>query len=869
MSETQPKNRQTSAEVTEVFSQYELPPIPPAEGALTNSGGSTIVSGGNLQSQNYSTNSGFSMQPNGDAIFNNLTARGRLTVTAGGVVGGFDIGDDYLRDTGNAFGLASTVTVGDDVRFWAGDTFANRATAPFRITEAGVVTATSGTIGAWNITATVLRSGVSDAASNVLLNPTNSLLRLGPTTGNYITLDGANLRIRSSNYQTGTTGFTIEPTLIEAENIIARGTLRGTTFAYDVVSAIGGQLMVTNADTLASDMTALDASTLTTKGDTTFAVNDILLMRGVATSGIQEEWMRVTNIASAPTYTVTRDIKGDFTANNNPVWKAGTPVVKQGKSDGASTYSGGWLRLIGEGTNSPYYSVFSRTGVAYNSYTEAVRLGNLNGIGSFATETYGLFIGDYSAGQYLTYDTASNQLVLVGSFSVNSNYTAASAITAGNVVEQGSVASEVQRQTIDDTSLTSLIDLSTLSGWTTNAPVASCQVNASTFITIYNTSSAGTMNVTSFRLHQDSRTFKKARIYTVTDARTPYYIYGMVRIASDKVLVCYDGNNAGTTNIFARVITVASDGQLTITAATNTGLASAGSDGKLVRMADNKVCLSVCRSGDFRLMGIVMTISGTTITAGTAVDISAGGTFYDMVLYDTDKLLISHTDTVTPISVSGTVITGGTAASTGTDTRGRLAKISTTKCLFAYDLLSGGNRTGRVRIINLASNVATAATSYEFESTTFEGNSQFPLYVGNSRALVMYKKESANDVNFYGRYIDIDSSDVITIGSIFIIDYQADVPYNFYIQDTNFDYDSGFDFLLLTETSKLTSGFFRASKKSLGVAPTSVSASATLNLVNKGLITGLSGYTVGQQIRDKFNNNVIAVAKTTTSINVI
>ena len=51
-------------------------------------------------------------------------------------MGGFDIGSDYLRDTGNTFGLASTVTGGDDVRLWAGDTFANRATAPFSVTEA-------------------------------------------------------------------------------------------------------------------------------------------------------------------------------------------------------------------------------------------------------------------------------------------------------------------------------------------------------------------------------------------------------------------------------------------------------------------------------------------------------------------------------------------------------------------------------------------------------------------------------------------------------------------------------------------------------------------------------------------------------------
>jgi hypothetical protein len=79
------------------------------------------------------------------------------TVTAGaGAIGGFTIGTDYIKDAADSFGLASTVTAGDDVRFWAGDTFANRATADFRITEAGALFASSATvIGDYKTIATV------------------------------------------------------------------------------------------------------------------------------------------------------------------------------------------------------------------------------------------------------------------------------------------------------------------------------------------------------------------------------------------------------------------------------------------------------------------------------------------------------------------------------------------------------------------------------------------------------------------------------------------------------------------------------------------------------------------------------------------
>lgn len=252
-------------------------------------------------------------------------------------------------------------------------------------------------IAGWFFTSTVLRTGASDAASNVLIDSANSLMRLGPTTGNYITLDGANLRVRSSNYTTGVSGFTIEPTLIEAENIVARGIMRGSTFMYDVISAVGGQVIIANSDTLASDMTALDASTLTTRGTTTWAVNDIMVIRQVTALGIQEEWLRVTGIGAAPTYSVTRDLAGSFAADTNPIWQAGTTVVRQGSSDGAAAFSGGWLRLLGEGTNSPYYSVFRRTGVAYNAYSEVLRMGNLNGFLGYASAIFGFGVGS-SAG---------------------------------------------------------------------------------------------------------------------------------------------------------------------------------------------------------------------------------------------------------------------------------------------------------------------------------------------------------------------------------------------------------------------------------------------------------------------------------------
>ena len=89
-----------------------------------------------------------------------LSVSGTIT-TSNGSVGGFTIGADYFRDSANTFGLSSTITAGDDVRFWAGAAFANRATAPFRVTEAGAVNASNIVITGGSISGASLNIGTA------------------------------------------------------------------------------------------------------------------------------------------------------------------------------------------------------------------------------------------------------------------------------------------------------------------------------------------------------------------------------------------------------------------------------------------------------------------------------------------------------------------------------------------------------------------------------------------------------------------------------------------------------------------------------------------------------------------------------------
>lgn len=127
---------------------------------------------------------------------------GTVTATSGtfpapSTIAGFDVGADYVRDIANSFGLASTVTGGDDVRFWAGATFANRATAPFRVTEAGALTASSATVNGQSLARQDLFGDGSDGAVTISVDTTltSDMFYSSLTVNNTFTLNPAGYRI--------------------------------------------------------------------------------------------------------------------------------------------------------------------------------------------------------------------------------------------------------------------------------------------------------------------------------------------------------------------------------------------------------------------------------------------------------------------------------------------------------------------------------------------------------------------------------------------------------------------------------------------------------------------------------------------------
>jgi len=165
----------------------------------------------------------------------------------GGSIGGWLIeADRLIKDTGTAATSAGMVPA--DYPFYAGAIYDNRASAPFRVTPAGAITATSGIIGGWTLGTTTL------SATGIILDAGNQKITVGSAAPN-MEIDGANKRIRTSTYAAGLQGFNLDGATGDAEfnNISARGALKVTTLQYGQILATNGSVIVPRATGVVRD----------------------------------------------------------------------------------------------------------------------------------------------------------------------------------------------------------------------------------------------------------------------------------------------------------------------------------------------------------------------------------------------------------------------------------------------------------------------------------------------------------------------------------------------------------------------------------------------------------------------------------------
>lgn len=159
-------------------------------------------------------------------------------------------------------------------------------------------------------------------------------------------------------------------------------------FAQNTITLLGGWFYVTkDADAWPVDLPATVTDVNVDFGEA-MTVGDFLISR----ANLQVEYFKIKALVSGTTYTVERNLDGSG-AN---AWVKGTPFAVLGQTGNGrlemSAYSTPWFKVLLQGA-------------AYNSTTELVRLGDLDGSWGFSGVTYGLALGEYAASKpNLTYD---------------------------------------------------------------------------------------------------------------------------------------------------------------------------------------------------------------------------------------------------------------------------------------------------------------------------------------------------------------------------------------------------------------------------------------------------------------------------------
>jgi hypothetical protein len=158
-------------------------------------------------------------------------------------------------------------------------------------------------------------------------------------------------------------------------------------FAQNSVQVTGGWWMVPHGSgTLAEGVS--DSTTLIDFGSA-LSVGDFILLRG---NGNVEYMEVMSDFFYPPRYAVTRDLDGSG-ANE---WPQGHVWVNLGQSgDGRIEFDAQ--------TQGPRIMVITQ-GATYNAQTSIAVLGDLNGWGPYSSTTYGFAFGDYSGGDYISWD---------------------------------------------------------------------------------------------------------------------------------------------------------------------------------------------------------------------------------------------------------------------------------------------------------------------------------------------------------------------------------------------------------------------------------------------------------------------------------
>jgi len=359
------------------------------EGYISSSGaGGWMISSSNAAEDpvGFISSSKFKVSADGRLTASAATIEGKITAGSG-EIGGWTIESDKLSKGTDADYIAlipgTGIQMGDS-------TFAD---APFSVTNAGVVKATSGTVGGWTLSNDKL------TGNNIIISSSGAI-----QTSNFISSMVGGLA--GSGYRIGEDG------IAEFEEARIRGTLSTAVFEKETVSAVGGALIVANATALKSGSLILSGSIATASVDNAagFVSGEYILAKATSSTGFTEEIMKVHSVdTSANTMVVSRSMNGNLIQSMS----SGQVLVSQGANG-----TGFILLNATSGSETPYIDIVERTGTGVNDLDIKVRLGDLSGISDNNFGTLSGF-GLYTDNVFLK-GTISSSAGNIGGFNISS-----------------------------------------------------------------------------------------------------------------------------------------------------------------------------------------------------------------------------------------------------------------------------------------------------------------------------------------------------------------------------------------------------------------------------------------------------------------
>ena len=267
-----------------------------------------------------------------------VTHVGAMKATSGSI-GGWDIAStlsntNILLDPSTpkiTLGSKGTLTDGNSGLYLGTDGIALGASSVFKVTSAGAITSTSGTIGGWTLAGTTISS------NNLVINSSGVL--------------------ETSDFESGVKGWRISSAnngSAEFEQVTIRGTLKTTVFEKENVSAVGGQLYVANSTTITGSATIGASDTnIQVANVSGFAIGEIITAKKVTPTGFGTEYMLVQT-SSREDYTSDTNFSGSLTVvrqyglvsasgSGDTGSLGGTPAAKQTYGPGQVLVSTGKL----------------------------------------------------------------------------------------------------------------------------------------------------------------------------------------------------------------------------------------------------------------------------------------------------------------------------------------------------------------------------------------------------------------------------------------------------------------------------------------------------------------------------------------------